>query len=141
MSSCSNLHCTIPRYSLFIYLLNMILQLLQSLTHIHEFVFYLWINAIGYLVHYLRPVLGLKILKLIYFFYVHSVLNYGIVFWHNSPHSRSTCIFITRKQIVRIIMKAKPKDSCIVLYLLSVPAYPYKTEATGYRTCHITNLL
>jgi hypothetical protein len=27
---------------------------------------------------------------------------------------------------------------CIVLYLLHVPAHPYKAEAIGYRTCHTT---
>jgi hypothetical protein len=25
---------------------------------------------------------------------------------------------------------------CIVLYLLLIPAHPYKAEAIGYRTCH-----
>jgi hypothetical protein len=30
---------------------------------------------------------------------------------------------------------------CIVLYLLSVPAHPYKAEAIEYRTRHTTNLL
>jgi hypothetical protein len=32
------------------------------------------------------------------------------MFWGNSTHSKS--IFITQKLIVRIIMKAKAKDSC-----------------------------
>jgi hypothetical protein len=34
--------------------------------------------------------------------------------WGNLPHSRSH--FITQKCIVRIIMKAKPKDSCKELF-------------------------
>jgi hypothetical protein len=72
------------------------------------------LNTLGYLVHYLRPILGLKILKLIYFSYVHWVLNYGVWFWGNLPHSRS--IFITQEQIVKIIMKAKPKDSYKEMY-------------------------
>jgi hypothetical protein len=67
------------------------------------------LNSLGYMVHSLRPVLGLKTIKQIYFSYLHSVLNYGIIFWGNSPH-RS--IFITQKRIVRMIMKAKAKDSC-----------------------------
>jgi hypothetical protein len=68
------------------------------------------LNSLGYMVRSLRLVLGLKTIKQIYFSYVHSVLNYSIIFWGNSPHSRS--IFITQKRIVRIIMKAKAKDSC-----------------------------
>ena len=45
-----------------------------------------------------------------HFSYVHSVLNYDIMFWGNSPHSKT--IFKTQKRIVRIIMKAKAKDFC-----------------------------
>jgi hypothetical protein len=66
------------------------------------------LNSLGYMVHSLRSLLGLKIIKQIYFSCAHSLLNYGIMFWGNSPHSRS--IFITQKWIVRI-MKAKAKDS------------------------------
>jgi hypothetical protein len=66
------------------------------------------IIKLGILKH--KPVLGLKILKQIYFSYVHSVLNYGIMFWGNSPQTRY--IFITQKWIVRIIKKATEKDSC-----------------------------
>jgi hypothetical protein len=36
--------------------------------------------------------------------------SYGIMFWGNSPHSRS--IFVIQERIVRIIMKAKARDSC-----------------------------
>jgi hypothetical protein len=62
------------------------------------------------MVHSLRPVLELETLKLLYFSYVHSVLNYGIMFWNNSPHSKP--VFIAQERIVRTNMKAKPKDSC-----------------------------
>jgi hypothetical protein len=58
----------------------------------------------------LTRVLELKILKQLYF----SVLNDGIIFWGNSPYSRS--IFITQKHIVRTIMKAKQKDSSKELF-------------------------
>jgi hypothetical protein len=72
------------------------------------------LNSLGYMVRSLRQVLGLKIIMQIYFSYVHSVLNYGIMFWGTSPHSRS--IFIPQKRIVRCMMKAKPKDSCRELF-------------------------
>jgi hypothetical protein len=72
------------------------------------------LNSLRYMVRSLRPVLGLKMIMQIYFSYVHSVLNYGIIFWGTSPHSQS--IFITQKRIVRCMMKAKPKDSCRELF-------------------------
>jgi hypothetical protein len=68
------------------------------------------LNSQSYMVRSLRPVLELTTLKLLYFCYVLSVLNYGIMFWGNSPHSKS--VFLTQERIVRTTMEAKPKDSC-----------------------------
>jgi hypothetical protein len=52
------------------------------------------LNSLGYMVHSLTPILGLKIIKQICF-YVHSVLNYSIMSWGNLPQCRP--IFITPK--------------------------------------------
>jgi hypothetical protein len=49
-------------------------------------------------------------LLMTFYAYVHSVLSYGIIFWGNSIHS--DLIFKIKKRIVRIIMKARNKDSC-----------------------------
>jgi len=68
------------------------------------------LNSLGYILCSLRSVLSLKIIKQIYTSYVHSVLNDGIIFWGNSSYSRT--IFITQKRIIRIIIKAKARDSC-----------------------------
>jgi hypothetical protein len=38
------------------------------------------LNSLGYMICSLRPVLGLKMLKQIYFYYVHSMLDYAIIF-------------------------------------------------------------
>jgi hypothetical protein len=51
---------------------------------------------------------------MIYFAYVHSITSYGIIFWGNSTCSNS--IFEIQKIIVRIIMKARNKDSCRPLF-------------------------
>jgi len=72
------------------------------------------LNSLGYILRSLRPVLSLKVMKQIYTSYVHSVLNCGIIFWGNSSFSRT--IFITQKRIVRIIMKAKARDSCRAMF-------------------------
>jgi len=71
------------------------------------------LNSLGYILRSLRSVL-LQIIKQIYTSYVHSVLHYGIIFWGNSSYSRT--IFITQKRIVRIIMKAKARDSCHAMF-------------------------
>jgi len=63
------------------------------------------LNSLGYIVCSLRSVLSLKIIKQIYTSYVHSVLNYGIIFWGNSSYSRT--IVITQKRIVRIESQSK----------------------------------
>jgi hypothetical protein len=68
------------------------------------------LNSLGYMIRSLRPVLELKIHKQIYYSYVHSLLNYGIMFWGNSPNSRT--IFITQKRVLRSIVGAKPNHSC-----------------------------
>jgi hypothetical protein len=68
------------------------------------------LNSLGYMIQSLRPVLELKILKQIYYSYVHPLLNYGIIFLGNSPNSRT--IFITQKRILRSIVRAKPNHSC-----------------------------
>ena len=39
------------------------------------------LNSLGYILCSLRSELSLKIIKQIYTSYVHSVLNYGIIFW------------------------------------------------------------
>jgi hypothetical protein len=47
------------------------------------------LNSLGCMIHFLRPLLSLNVIKQIYFSYVHSVLSYSIIFWGNAPSSRS----------------------------------------------------
>jgi len=72
------------------------------------------LNSLDYILRSFRSVLSLQIIKQIYTPYVHSVLNYGIIFWGNSSYSRT--IFLTQKRIVRIIIKAKARDSCRAMF-------------------------
>jgi hypothetical protein len=53
-------------------------------------------------------------LKMIYFAYVHSVMSYGIIFCGNSIYSN--LIFKIQKGIIRIIMKARNRESCCPLF-------------------------
>ena len=70
--------------------------------------------SLGYMFRSLQNVLSLETIKQIYFAYIYSGLNYGIIFWGNSPHSRA--ILITQKRIIRIIMKANTRISCRMLF-------------------------
>jgi len=66
--------------------------------------------SLGYIIRSLRGILSLEIVKQIYCSYVHSVLNYGIIFWGSSSYCKT--LFITQKRIIRIIMKANVRESC-----------------------------
>ena len=72
------------------------------------------LNKACYAIRVIKPFMTLKVLKMIYFAYVHSVLTYGIIFWGNSHHSDS--IFKIQKRIMRIITNSGNQDSCYQLY-------------------------
>jgi len=51
---------------------------------------------------------------MIYFSYFHSILLYGIIFWGNSAYSSD--IFKIQKRIIKLIMNASNRDSCLQLF-------------------------
>jgi hypothetical protein len=53
---------------------------------------------------------------MIYYACAHSIMSYGIIFWGNSAYSN--IIFKIQKRIVKIITKARNKDSCCPLFRL-----------------------
>jgi hypothetical protein len=53
--------------------------------HIDQLVLKL-ISAL-YAIRTLEQIMSQKILIMIYYAYLHSVMTYGIIFWGNSPHS------------------------------------------------------
>lgn len=58
----------------------------------------------------LQQFLNSSILKTIYFAYFHSIMSYGIIFWGNSVDSKN--VFLLQKRAIRIIVGAKPRESC-----------------------------
>jgi len=54
--------------------------------------------------------LSLDSLKVVYYFYFHSIMTYGLIFWGNSHHSN--IIFRLLKRIIRIIVGIRGWDSC-----------------------------
>jgi hypothetical protein len=50
----------------------------------------------------------------VYFAYVHSIMNYGIILGGNQPHSEE--IFKIQKRVIRIITNPRARDSCRRLF-------------------------
>jgi hypothetical protein len=63
-----------------------------------------------YAIRIMKPYMSQNILRMIYFSYFHSVMNYGLLFWGNSSYSMK--IFRLQKCIIRIIFDCKSRDSC-----------------------------
>ena len=83
-----------------------------------------WKNHVGkilpklsracYVIRTMYPISSLKTLRMIYFAYFHSILEYGIIFWGNSTESKK--IFLVQKRIIRIMTGSKTRASCKSLY-------------------------
>jgi hypothetical protein len=72
------------------------------------------LNNASYVIRFLKPLLSLEALKMVYFSTVHSIISYDIILCCISTYSK--IIFKTQKRIVRIIMNSDNKDSCRELF-------------------------
>ena len=61
--------------------------------------------------------ISLESLKTVYYWYVHSHINYEIILWDN--HASSRTIFMLQKRALRIIYGVPPKTSCKPLFIQS----------------------
>jgi hypothetical protein len=52
--------------------------------------------------------MSLEAIRLIYFYYFHSVLSYGIIFWGNTVHSKF--VFKIQKRTIRVITNSGIRD-------------------------------
>jgi len=68
-----------------------------------------------YVMRLVKPYVTANTLKVIYYFYFHSIMTYGLIFWGNSPDSIK--IFRLQKKIIRIMMGCRSRDSCRKLFL------------------------
>jgi len=67
-------------------------------------------SAASYALRQVKYTLSTDSLKLIYFAHVQSIMNYGVIFWGNSPSAKK--VFILQKKIIRIIANIGMRDSC-----------------------------
>jgi hypothetical protein len=67
-----------------------------------------------YAVRAMYPFSSLNTLKMIYFAYFHSIVNYGIIFWGNSTESNK--VLLVQKKVIRIMTGSRPRTSCKPLF-------------------------
>ena len=72
------------------------------------------LSTARYPIMYVKHFMYQDTLRTIYFWYFHSVLSYGIIFWCNSVYSSN--VSRIQKRILRIIMNARNRDSCHQLF-------------------------
>jgi hypothetical protein len=71
-------------------------------------------NSACYAIRTVKGLMSQETLKMIYFAYVLSIIEYGIIFGGNTPNSIT--VFRIQKQIIRVIMNARTRDSCRDLF-------------------------
>jgi hypothetical protein len=78
-----------------------------------------------------KPYVTINTLKIIYYSYFHSIMNYGLLFWRKSPDSIT--IFRLQKRFVRMMLGHRPGDSCRELF--------FKLEISPLPSQYILSLL
>jgi hypothetical protein len=63
-----------------------------------------------YALRNIKHIVPVDILRVIYFAPIHSIISYGIIFAGSSSYANK--VFILQKKIIRIIINARPRDSC-----------------------------
>jgi hypothetical protein len=82
------------------------------------------LNKACFAIRAIKHFMTLRVLKMVYFSYFHSVMSYGIIFCGSSHLSNN--IFKIQNRIIRIITNRCKRDSCHQLYkqlqILTFPA-------------------
>jgi IS1 family transposase len=68
------------------------------------------ILPLQYAMRSIKPFMSQETLKMVYYDYFHSIMNYGLIFWGNSSHRVK--FFKIQKNIIRIITGCRHRDSC-----------------------------
>jgi exonuclease III len=67
-----------------------------------------------YLIRRMYPFFDINTLKMIYFAYFHSVMEFGIIFWGNSTESKK--VLLQQKKILRIMTGSPVRATCRTLF-------------------------
>jgi hypothetical protein len=71
-------------------------------------------SAACYAIRTVRGLMSQGTVRMIYFAYVHTITEYGIIVWGNS--STSINVFRLQKRIISVVTNAKTRDSCRDLF-------------------------
>jgi hypothetical protein len=66
-----------------------------------------------YAIRVVKSFMSKEKLRMIYLFYIHSIMTYGIIFGGNSSDSN---IFRIQMKIIRAITNSRNRDSCLGLF-------------------------
>ena len=72
------------------------------------------LSSACYLIRRMCPSCNIHTLKMIYFAYFHSVMEFGIIFWGVSVKSKR--IFLQQKRIIRIMTGSSTRTTCKMLF-------------------------
>jgi hypothetical protein len=82
-----------------------------------------------YVMRYLKPIMSIDSLTMVYYSYSHSHIAYGITFWGNSSFSLQ--IFKSQKRIIRIMCGLRSRDLCMDVFKTS-NILPLKSQYIYY---------
>jgi hypothetical protein len=71
------------------------------------------LNTVCFVILTLQAIMSTETLKMVYFPYIHSIMNYTIILGGNQPQSE---IFKIQKRVIRIITNSRMRDSCRELF-------------------------
>ena len=72
------------------------------------------LNRACYAVRAMYLISCMSTLKMIYFAYFHSIINYGIIFGGKSTECKK--VFLAQKKIIRIMTGSRPRTPCKPLF-------------------------
>jgi hypothetical protein len=93
------------------------------------------LSTIGYAIRMLKQTVSQDIMKIIYYSYFHSLMNYGIIFWGNSSYGNK--VFTLKKIAVRILTGSINRNSCRDLFEnLNILTLPFQIHFFLLRFCY-----
>jgi exonuclease III len=87
--------------------------------------------SVAYSIRTLKHILSKKTLKMIYLSNAQSLMQYGIIFWGQSPEASR--VFLMQKKILRIVYNLKVADSCRNIFI--------QNKLMTFYSCYIYSLI
>lgn len=100
------------------------------------------LNKSLFSLRYLSEFLNMNTLKIVYYGYFVSLLNYGIIFWGAASMSSVCRVFKLQKKAIRLIYGVRSRESCREVFLrerlMTLPSlFIYSVSVYTYRNPHL----